>query len=96
MKNLTEVTKPNTSETKTKVNKTNPEKDLNKENEILQSKLKSLEESYKLKCVDYDKLLKAYRDAVLKIKATSEAVKTLTESYNLSLELLFSENGGEH
>ena len=96
MKNLTEVTEPNTSETKTKTNKINPEKDLNKENELLQSKLKSLEESYKLKSEDYDKLLNAYRNVVLKLKATSEAVKTLTKSYNLSLELLFPENGGEH
>lgn len=68
---------------------------LNAEFKLLQSKYQSLEASYKLKCEECEKYANAYRTAILKTKAIVTAVKTYTKAYNLSIELLLPNDGGE-
>ena len=96
MENTTK--KPKTTPTNTaptKCENTQGVDSLNAEFKLLQSKYQSLEESYKLKCEECDRYANAYRTAVLRTKAIATAVKTYTKAYNLSIELLLPNDGGE-
>ena len=95
-----ETTNNTTVKSNTKLTTATPDyakenKVLTEENNLLKTKLANMEESYKAKCEECNKILEVYKSNLLRFKGTIEAVKILTKSYNLSLDLLLPNEEGD-
>ena len=60
---------------------------------VLELKIKNLEDSYKVKCQEFDQLLAAYKNLFLKYNAAATTVKRLTEAHKLAIDLAFPKEG---
>lgn len=56
---------------------------------LYKSQIESLQQSFQLKCKEYDQLVNAYRSLALRYSAAGEAARNFVKSLNISMELLF-------
>lgn len=55
---------------------------------------KNLQDSFKIKCQQFDELANAYRALEMKYNASADAVMTLLDAHSVGLQLLFPPKGG--
>ena len=62
------------------------------DDKVSRAQFEQLQESYRIKCMDYDKLLGAYRALALRYTADGEAARQFIKTASLGINLLFPED----
>lgn len=62
------------------------------DDKVSKAQFDQLQESYRLKCIEYDKLLGAYRNLALRYTADGEAARQFIKTASLGINLLFPED----
>lgn len=62
------------------------------DDKVSKVQFEQLQESYRKKCIEYDKLLGAYRALALRYTADGEAARQFIKTASLGISLLFPED----
>jgi hypothetical protein len=66
------------------------------DDKVSKAQFEQLQETYRMKCLDYDKLLNAYRSLALRYTRDGEAARQFIKTALLGINLVFPEdNKGE-
>lgn len=66
------------------------------DDKVSKAQFEQLQETYRMKCVDYDKLLSAYRSLAIRYTRDGEAARQFIKTALLGINLVFPEdNKGE-